>query len=223
MSLCSNEPLQEAALLLLHIHEQRPADVGTCVCLKCGCVRLCMYWRLAITKREYGKGRTWESNGERGGERHWASMRGCSTRQPWAGLRCSLTATSVCVQTNRTMSFRLFSGGFGARRGYNGENVDKGVKVQVWQSSAALDPLFCIIVFNLAPWANLLSRTGIPEYDRQKVFTPTEQAVKALCGFQRAVKWKAEFIPGQFQIMRDLEKMSTSIQGIPITLRLLKV
>lgn len=155
---------------------------------------------------------------EREGERHRVSIQGSSTHQPREGLQHSLTATSVCVQTNRTMSFRLFSDVFSERRGYNGENVDKRAGVQVWQSSAALDPLLCIVVFNLALWANLLSCTGIPEYDRQKDFTPTEQAVKALCGFQRAVKWKAGFLPGQFQIMRDLEKMSNSIQGIPIML-----
>lgn len=42
MSLCNNEPLQEAALSLLHIHEWRPADVGICVGLKCGCVWGCI-------------------------------------------------------------------------------------------------------------------------------------------------------------------------------------
>lgn len=50
-------------------------------CLKCECVRLYMYWRLAITKREYGKGKTWERKRERGGERHWVSIQGCSTCQ----------------------------------------------------------------------------------------------------------------------------------------------
>lgn len=64
MSLRNNEPLEEAALLLLHIHEQHPADLGKCVCLKCGCVKLYIHWRLAITKREYGKGKTQERRGE---------------------------------------------------------------------------------------------------------------------------------------------------------------
>lgn len=179
-----------------------------------------------LAPRNYQKG-VWEGQNMREEQREGVRDTEClykaavhaSHEQDYTTLW--LPHLSVCKRTEQWVSDSSQTSS--VREGYNGENVDKRAWVQVWQSSAALDPLLCIIVFNLALWANLLSRTGIPEYDRQKVFTPTEQAVKALCGFQRAVKWKAGFLPGQFQIMRDLEKMSNSIQGIPIILWLLKV